>query len=98
VSQTSQTGRPHLELVSVGGNPTGEERDAIEAALVHAIEEERRARCASLWMRSGRAQGRRLGMYDYRDRFSHADAWRLSLRMPAGGREYPGLNGRGDAK
>jgi hypothetical protein len=37
-------------------------------------------------------------MYDYRDRFSSADAWRLSVRFPAGGREYPGLNGRGDAK
>lgn len=94
----SETHRPHLEIVSVDGDPTDEEHAAIEAALVHAVEEERRARSASLWMRSGRAQGRRLGMYDYRDRFNHADAWRLSVRMPAGGREYPGLNGRGDAK
>jgi hypothetical protein len=37
-------------------------------------------------------------MLDYRDRFSHEDAWRLSARFPYGGREYPGLNGRGDAK
>jgi len=37
-------------------------------------------------------------MGDYRDRFESAEAWRLSTRFPVGGREYPGLNGRGDAK
>ncbi len=37
-------------------------------------------------------------MYDYRDRFEAADAWRLSTRFPFGGREYPGLVGRGDAR
>jgi hypothetical protein len=62
------------------------------------VEEERRARAASVWKRAGRAQGRRLGNLDYRDRFDSADAWRLSTRFPFGGREYPGLNGRGDAK
>ena len=90
--------RPKLELVSVEGGATPEERDAVETALQEAIEAERRAKSSSLWLRSGRAYGRRLGMYDYRDRFSSADAWRLSVRFPAGGREYPGLNGRGDAK
>jgi hypothetical protein len=90
--------RPRLELVSVDGNATDEERAAIEAALVTAIEEERNARAASVWRRASRAQGRRLGMYDYRDRFAAEEAWRLSARFPAGGREYPGLNGRGDAK
>jgi hypothetical protein len=90
--------RRHLELVSVSGDPTPEERAAVEAALEAELETERQARSSSLWLRSGRAHGRRLGMYDYRDRFSHEDAWRLSVRLPAGGREYPGLNGRGDAK
>ena len=37
-------------------------------------------------------------MLDYRDRFAKDDAWRLSARFPFGGREYPGLNGRADAK
>ena len=74
------------------------ERKAIEEALAMAVEEERRSQRGSVWARSGRAQGRRLGMYDYRDRFSKDDAWRLSVRFPAGGREYQGLNGRGDAK
>jgi hypothetical protein len=37
-------------------------------------------------------------MGDYRDRFDPEEAWRLSLRFPNGGREYPGLHGRGDAK
>jgi hypothetical protein len=89
---------PKLRLVSVDGDPTPEERAAIEAALHHMVEEERRARAASVWKRAGRAQGRRLGNLDYRDRFEAADAWRLSTRFPFGGREYPGLNGRGDAK
>jgi hypothetical protein len=90
--------KPHLRIVSVDGNPTEEERAAIEAALAKMIEEERRARAASVWKRAGRAQGRRLGNFDYRDRFDSADAWRLSTRFPFGGREYPGLNGRGDAR
>jgi hypothetical protein len=87
-----------FEIVSVEGNPTEAERRAIEAALAKELETEGAATAPSLWLRAGRSQGRRLGMYDYRDRFAHEDAWRLSVRMPAGGREYPGLNGRGDAK
>ena len=87
-----------FEVVSIDGQPTDAERAAIEAALESSLEKERAAVSPSLWLRAGRAQGRRLGMYDYRDRFTHEDAWRLSLRMPSGGREFPGLNGRGDAK
>ena len=87
-----------FEVVSIDGHPTDAERAAVEAALQKELEIERAAREPSLWLRAGRSQGRRLGMYDYRDRFARDDAWRLSVRMPAGGREYPGLNGRGDAK
>ncbi|HEX2057575.1 MAG TPA: hypothetical protein VHI71_04320 [Actinomycetota bacterium] len=87
-----------FSIVSIEGNPTEAERAAIEAAVERELEAERSATEPSLWLRAGRSQGRRLGMYDYRDRFAHEDAWRLSLRMPSGGREYPGLNGRGDAK
>ena len=90
--------KPDLRLVSVDGNPTEEERTAIQHALEEMVAEERKAQAASVWKRAGRAQGRRLGNMDYRDRFSHEDAWRLSTRFPFGGREYPGLNGRGDAK
>lgn len=90
--------KARLRIVSIDGEPTEEERAAIEAALEKMIAEERRARAASVWKRAGRAQGRRLGNFDYRDRFDSADAWRLSTRFPFGGREYPGLNGRGDAK
>jgi hypothetical protein len=90
--------RRRLTLVDVTGNPTDEERRALEETLERVVEEERRATEASLWLRAGRAQGRRLGNLDYRDRFSREDAWRLSARFPFGGREYPGLNGRGDAK
>lgn len=93
-----QEKRPKLELVTVEGEATEAESAAVLEALTQGIEEERRARSASIWLRSARAQGRRLGMYDYRDRFSHEDAWRLSTRFAAGGREYPGLLGRGDAR
>ncbi len=90
--------RPRLELVEVSGGPSEEETKVIEAALVAAVEQERQATSSSLWLRGARAQGRRLGMMDYRDRFSREDAWRLSARFPFGGREYSGLHGRGDAK
>ena len=90
--------RPHLELVSVDGTATDEERQAIQSALEDLIEREREIVAPSLWKRASRGQGRRLGMLDYRDRFSHEDAWRLSVRLPFGGREYPGRSGRGDTK
>ena len=90
--------RPRLELVDVSGDPSEEETRAIESAIALVVEQERQARASSLWLRGARAQGRRLGMMDYRDRFSREDAWRLSARFPFGGREYSGLHGRGDAK
>jgi hypothetical protein len=87
-----------IEITSISGYPTDEEQAAIRVALADIIEREHRARAASIWRRASRSQGRRLGMSDYRDRFEVADAWRLSTRFPFGGREYQGLNGRGDAK
>ncbi len=90
--------RPRLELVSFEGSPSDTEKKAIEKAVGEVVAEERRQREGSLWMRAGRAQGRRLGMSDYRDRFSREDVWRLSARFPYGGREYPGLVGRGDTR
>lgn len=90
--------RRRLRAVDISGSPTEEEQKAVEAALERIVEQERQARSASLWLRAARAQGRRLGMLDYRDRFAKDDAWRLSARFPFGGREYPGLNGRADAR
>jgi hypothetical protein len=89
---------PHLKLVTVGGNPTEDERRVLDEALERLVKSERGAAAPSLWLRAGRAQGRRLGTFDYRDRFEREDAWRLSTRFPFGGREYSGLHGRGDAK
>ncbi len=95
----SRARRPRrVELVHVGGGATAEELEVIAEAIERIAETERQSRLPSLWLRAGRGQGRRLGMYDYRDRFSHEEAWRLSLRFPTGGREYSGLYGRGDAK
>ncbi len=87
-----------IELEAVSPQPTEEEKTVLIAALDEIIEHERQAKSSSLWLRAARSQGRRLGMLDYRDRFSKDDAWRLSARFPFGGREYPGRNGRGDAK
>lgn len=89
---------PDIDVVSVSPPPSEDETAAVRAALVQLVEEERRAGAMSIWRRAGRAQGRRLGMSDYRDRFSREDSWRLSARFPYGGREYPGLVGRGDAR
>lgn len=90
--------RPRLELVSVDGEIADAEKRSLQAALDKMAEDERKARASSIWVRASRSQGRRLGMFDYRDRFNSEDAWRLSTRFPFGGREYPGLNGRADAK
>ena len=90
--------RRHLELVAVDGEPTEEEISAVAEAVAALVEEERRNRSLSTWRRIGRAQGRRLGNTDYRDRFTAADAWRLSARLPFGGREFQGRGGRGDSK
>lgn len=90
--------RRHLRIVALQGQPTLTERAALETALEHLASAERTSQTGSVWLRAGRSQGRRLGMSDYRDRFSHEDAWRLSTRFPFGGREYPGRNGRGDTK
>jgi hypothetical protein len=90
--------RPRLEIVRIKGDPSEDERQEIEAVVAKLIKTEQQEGTPSLWARAGRAQSRRLGMFDYRDRFSQDDAWRLSVRMPFGGREYPGRNGRGDAK
>lgn len=95
---TEREHRPRLELVALSGGASEEERRAVTEAVTRLVEAEREARSSSVWLRSARAQGRRLGMYDYRDRFSSDDAWRLSARFPPGGREYPGLLGRGDAR
>lgn len=92
------TPRPRLAIVRIDGDPSAEERDEIQAVVSKLVRTEQQESTPSLWARSGRAQSRRLGMFDYRDRFSQDDAWRLSVRMPFGGREYPGRNGRGDAK
>jgi hypothetical protein len=87
-----------VDIERVSPEPSDEERAVLEAALEEIVERERQATASSLWLRAARSQGRRLGMLDYRDRFAKDDAWRLSARFPHGGREYPGLNGRGDAK
>ena len=90
--------KPKLELVSIDGNASEEDARAIRRALENMVERERQATSSSLWLRAARSQGRRLGMLDYRDRFSRDDAWRLSARFPFGGREYPGRVGRGDTR
>jgi hypothetical protein len=89
---------PRITVTEISGNPTDEEKRLIYSALEKIIESERRAESTSVWLRAARSQGRRLGMSDYRDRFSREDAWRLSVRFPFGGREYQGLIGRGDAR
>ena len=98
MSERSDRRAPKLEIVEVAGKPDERERRALEEALEHIVAAERQARSSSVWLRAARSQGRRLGMSDYRDRFSSEDAWRLSVRFPFGGREYQGLIGRGDAR
>jgi hypothetical protein len=98
VSGQASNRKRRRELVAVDGEPTDSELRVIARALEQYVEEQRTAAAPSIWRRAGRAKGRRLGMFDYRERFSPEDAWRLSARFPFGGREYSGLHGRGDAR
>jgi hypothetical protein len=97
MSESSRRKR-HLELVAIDGAPSEAERAAIERSLEHIVAAERAARTPSLWLRAGRSQARRLGMFDYLDRFAADEGWRVSSRFPFGGREYVGRYGRGDTK
>lgn len=74
----------------------GEHRDAILAAVRELLRRESALARPSAWRLSGWV-AQRAGITDF-GRWLPGRQWALSARLPSGGREFPGLNGRGDAK
>jgi hypothetical protein len=83
--------------VRISPEPPDEHRDAILAAVRELLERESSLARPSPWRVSGWI-AHRTGITDL-GRFMPAHRrWPASARMPWGGREFVGLNGRGDAK
>ena len=75
--------------------PTPDDREAILAAVREVLRREETLARPSTWRLAGWV-GQRVGIVDL---YVAADRrWALSARLPIGGRIFPGLNGRGDAK
>jgi hypothetical protein len=77
--------------------PSDEHRDAILASVRELLAREQSLARPAAWRVSGWV-AQRAGLTDLAKWLPPSRHWPLSSRMPWGGREFPGLNGRGDAK
>lgn len=75
--------------------PSAEDEAAILAAVRAVLRREESFVRPSAWRLAGWT-GQRVGVVDLN--MSPEKRWVLSARMERGGRIFPGLNGRGDAK
>lgn len=83
--------------LSITPEPSDEDREAVLAAVRELLQREEAIARPAAWALAGRTQ-RRVGISDLRGGIPSHRAWPLSVWLPAGGRTFPGLNGRGDAK
>ncbi len=83
--------------VQITPEPPGDHRDAVLAAVRELLSREAGLARPSAW-RVGGWLAQRTGIRDLAKWLPPSRHWPLSSRMPWGGREFPGLNGRGDAK
>lgn len=81
----------------VSPTPSDDDRAAILAAVRQTLEREAALARPSAWRLQGWIH-QRVGLTDLARWVPAHHRWALSTRMPHGGREFPGLNGRGDAK
>ena len=83
--------------VQITPEPSDAHRDAVLAAVRDLLNREEGLARPSAWRVSGWV-AQRTGITDLAKWLPSSRHWPLSSRMPWGGREFPGLNGRGDAK
>jgi hypothetical protein len=83
--------------IRIGPEPAPEDRDAILAAVREVLRREESLSRPPQWA-VGSWTSRRIGASDLSRTLPPGRAWVLSARMPWGGREFPGLIGRGDAR
>jgi hypothetical protein len=77
--------------------PTEADRQAIIKAVEELLEREEHLARPSTWRLFGWV-AQRTGITDLARWMPSTRVWPLSARLPRGGREFPGLSGRGDAK
>jgi hypothetical protein len=77
--------------------PGDEDRAAILAAVQEVLQREALLAQPAVWTLAGWTE-RRIGIDDLGSWIPADRRWALSARMPRGGRVFPGLYGRGDAK
>jgi hypothetical protein len=78
-------------------DPGTDDRAAILAAVRELLRREADLAQPAAWKGSGWTE-RRVGLIDLRRWIPPERRWPLSAHLPRGGRVFPGLNGRGDAK
>jgi len=81
----------------ISPEPADDDRDAILAAVRETLEREADLARPSAWRLAGWVD-QRVGLTDLARWVPSQRRWALSTRMPSGGRIFPGLSGRGDAK
>jgi hypothetical protein len=77
--------------------PSDEDREAVLAAVRETLRREAELARPSPWRLAGRTD-QRAGILDVGRAVGDTSRWRLSSRMPRGGRPFTGMNGRGDSK
>jgi len=78
-------------------DPGTDDRAAILAAVQELLRREADLARPAMWKVSGWTE-RRVGLVDLQRWVPPERRWPLSAHLPRGGRVFPGLNGRGDAK
>ena len=83
--------------VHISPEPAPEDREAVLAAVREVLRREESLSRPAPWA-VGSWTARRVGASDLSRTLPPGRAWVLSARLPWGGREFPGLIGRGDAR
>ncbi len=81
--------------IDITPEPSETDREAILAAVREVLKREESFVRPSTWRLAGWT-GQRVGLVDFK--MDGERRWALSSRLPMGGRIFPGMNGRGDAK
>ena len=81
----------------IAPDPDDGDRAAILEAVRRLLRRSEELARPSVWRLSGWVS-QRTGVTDLARAAPGSRTWPLSARMPWGGRVFPGLNGRGDAK
>jgi hypothetical protein len=86
----------HVDI-EISPEPDDDHRAAILASVRELLARESSLARPATWRVNGWV-AQRTGVRDLARWLPAGRLWAMSSRMPWGGREFPGLNGRGDAK